>query len=169
MNTLLRIIFVLSIAVFAVSNAPAQGDKRGPAFLTFEKGVEAHKGIDRVYAEFAKGYRTLDASLVAGLYSEDAAYLPPGIETLIGRAAIAKNFGKFFDSIKAGKGRLEISFHIVQRQVDKNLAYDVGVYTLTSYNGDGISTKGQGKFVVVAKREKGIWLFQVDGYNDLPK
>jgi ketosteroid isomerase-like protein len=64
---------------------------------------------------------------------------------------------------------LEISFRIVQRQVDKNLAYDVGVYTLTSFNQKGESSKDSGKFVVVARREKDdSWRFQVDGYSALP-
>ena len=65
---------------------------------------------------------------------------------------------------------MEISFRIAQRQAEQNLAYDVGIYTLTSFNDKGEARTSKGKFMVVAKREKdGVWRFQVDGYNDLPK
>jgi ketosteroid isomerase-like protein len=65
---------------------------------------------------------------------------------------------------------MEISFRIAQRQVEQNFAYDVGIYTLTSFNDKGEARTSKGKFMVVAKREKdGVWRFQVDGYNDLPK
>lgn len=134
-----------------------------------EQGVVPHKGLDEVYRRFTEGYKKLDAASVAGLYSETAAYLAPGSTIKIGRQNVSEIFSGFFNSVKQQNKRLEISFRIVQRQVDKNLAYDVGVYTLTSFNQKGESGKDSGKFVVVAKREKGnIWRFQVDGYSALP-
>jgi uncharacterized protein (TIGR02246 family) len=138
--------------------------------LVLEQGVSPHKGLDEVYRRFSEGYKKLDAQSVANLYSETAAYLAPGTNVEIGRPKVLDNFSKFFDSVKRRNGRMEISFRIFQRQVDNNLAYDVGIYTLTSFNDKGEPRTASGKFVVVAKREKnGTWLFQVDGYNDLPK
>lgn len=138
--------------------------------LTLEPGVASHKGLDDIYISFADGYRKLDSAAVADLYTETAAYLPPEGDVMKGRQNIAKSFVGFFDSVKQRKGRLQISFRILQRQVDKNLAYDVGIFTLTSFNEKGESTKGSGKFVVVAKRGgDDIWRFQVDGYSDMPK
>lgn len=138
--------------------------------LVLAEGVSPHRGLDQVYRRFSEGYKKLDASSVANLYSETAAYLAPGSNVEIGRPKVLETFSRFFESVKRRNGRLEISFRIVQRQVDNNLAYDVGVYTLTSFNERGESRASSGKFVVVAKREKnGTWFFQVDGYNDLPK
>jgi len=64
---------------------------------------------------------------------------------------------------------MTISFQIVQRKADQNLAYDVGIYTIRQYkDGKQVGDAGQGKFIVVAVREKdGKWRFQVDGYSDL--
>lgn len=136
--------------------------------LVLEQGVAAHKGLDEVYRRFTEGYKKLDAASVVNLYSETAAYLAPRSTIKIGRQKVSEIFTGFFDSVKQQNGRLEISFCIVQRQVDKNLAYDVGIYTLTSFNQKGESSKDSGKFVVVARREKGdIWRFQVDGYSAL--
>ena len=47
-----------------------------------------------------------------------------------------------------------LSLQIFQRQADKNMAYDVGIYRLRSFaDGNQIGT-GQGKVVVVAVRGK---------------
>ncbi|MEZ5427163.1 MAG: DUF4440 domain-containing protein [Pyrinomonadaceae bacterium] len=136
--------------------------------LVLEKGVPAHKEIDAIYKDFSDAYRTLNVDKVAGLYAETAAYLPPDNDILQGREAIRPTFRRFFDWIK-GEGRtMTISFQIFQRKVDKDLGYDVGIYTIRQFkDGQQVGT-GRGKFVVVAVREKdGKWRFQVDGYNGL--
>lgn len=162
---MLFIIFFLSLlSVAAQLPTAAVGD------LVLDKGVAPHKGLDDVYRRFSEGYRKLDAASVAGLYTETAAYLAPGSDIQIGRGSILENFTGFFNAVKRQNGRIEIAFRIFQRQTDKNLAYDVGVYTLKSTNAKGETRADSGKFVVVAVREKDdLWRFQVDGYSDLPK
>ena len=138
--------------------------------LTLDQGVMAHSGIDAIYAKFSKAYRELDHELVGGLYSSDASYLVPDQNILIGRDKITPAFKSFFDHVRDRKGRMTIGFQIFQRRVSGEMAYDVGIYTLTQYNAAGKGSTGQGKFVVVAVKEKsGEWRFQVDGYSGLPK
>jgi uncharacterized protein (TIGR02246 family) len=135
-----------------------------------DEGVTPHDGLDAIYRRFSEGYNKLDPASVANLYSETAAYLAPGKEIGIGRGKVLATFTEFFDSVRQGNGRLEISFRIAQRQAEQNLAYDVGIYTLTSFSDQGESRTSKGKFMVVGKRETdGVWRFQVDGHNDLPK
>ncbi|MGI9056179.1 MAG: YybH family protein [Pyrinomonadaceae bacterium] len=136
--------------------------------LVLEKGVSAHKEIDAVYKNFSEAYKTLDVEKVTNLYTETAAYLPPDNEILQGREQIRPTFKSFFDWIKKEGRTMTISFQIVQRKTNKNLAYDVGIYTIRQYkDGKEVGT-GQGKFVVVAVKEKdGKWRFQVDGYSGL--
>ena len=133
-----------------------------------EKGVAAHKGIDDVYRQFSESYRTLDAEKVINLYTETAAYLQPNDDLLQGRDKVREVFAPFFERVKKDGQTMTISFQIFQRKADKNLAYDVGIYTLRSFkDGKEIGT-GKGKFVVVAVRKKGgAWRFQVDGYSGL--
>lgn len=137
--------------------------------LLLEKGVAPHREIDAIYKSFSEAYATLDVEKVANLYSESAAYLQPDSEILQGRAAIRPTFQSFFDWVKSEGRTMTISFQIFQRKVDKNLAYDVGVYTIRQFkDGKQIGDAGQGKFVVVAVKEKdGKWRFQVDGYSNL--
>ena len=137
--------------------------------LVLEAGVKAHTGVDAVYAKFSRAYRELDHELVGGLYSADASYLVPDQNILIGRDKITPTFKSFFDYVRDRKGRMEISFRIVQRRVSTDMGYDVGVYTLTQFDAAGKASTGRGKFVVVAVKEGDEWRFQVDGYSGLPK
>ncbi|HEX8198218.1 MAG TPA: hypothetical protein VF571_18635, partial [Pyrinomonadaceae bacterium] len=164
---LLMVFAVISLCFFKTEAQQPQTAPTGDLIL--EKGVPPHKGLDEVYRRFSEGYRKLDAVSVTELYTETAAYLAPGSNVQIGRQDVLKNFSSFFDSVKRQNGKIEIIFRIVQREVDRNMAYDVGIYTLVSTNSKGESRRSSGKFVVVAKREKNdVWRFQVDGYSDLP-
>lgn len=157
-------IVILSLLIFVCFfSVQAQNPE-----LILEKGVSAHKEIDAIYKTFSEAYRDLDVEKVANLYTEDARYLPPNNDILQGRAAIRPTFQSFFDYVKNNGQNITISFQIFQRKVDKNLAYDVGIYTITQFKDGKQIGIGQGKFVVVAVKEKdGKWRFQVDGYNDL--
>lgn len=159
----MRAIIFLIIIVFVSFNAPAQNSE-----LNLEKGVSMHKEIDAVYKTFSEAYRTLNAEMVANLYTETAAYLAPDNDILQSREQIRPTFKSFFDYIKNEGRTMTISFRIFQRKVDKNMAYDVGIYTIRQFKDDEEVNMGQGKFVTVAVKEKsGKWRFQVDGYSDL--
>lgn len=155
------IAFVL-LFVFAVG-AKAQGSE-----LSFDAGVKPHAGIDAIYRGFSESYRTLNFDKLAGLYAESAAYLVPDQEVMTGRENIRTSFRGFFESVK-GEGRnMTISFRILQRRAGKDLGYDVGIYTLRIFKDGKEMSSGQGKFVVVAVKEKDAkWRFQVDGYSGL--
>jgi len=161
-----RLFFLLTLVLSLASIAVAQSNK---ADLSLDPGVKAHAGIDAVYAKFSRAYRELDHSLVGGLYAANAAYLVPNENVMTGRENVTASFKSFFDHVKEQKGRLEIRFRILQRRVSGDLAYDVGIYTLTILDSAGKGSSGKGKFVIVAVKEKNERQFQVDGYSDLPK
>lgn len=138
------------------------------AELSRRAGVAKHDGVDAIYQRFSRAYRELDVDLVADQYAESAAYLVPDSEVMIGRAQIRSSFGPFFDSMRAGGQKLTISFDIIQRKIGKDIGYDVGIYTLRTFKNGKETGKGEGKFVVVAVKERdGRWRFQVDGYSGL--
>lgn len=156
----------LGIVIFVIAACISISAQTGA--LTLEKGVAAHPGIDGVYAQFSKAYATLDVELVTNLYTENAAYLAPDNNIQNGRAEISQGFKSFFDWIKKEGRTMTISFQIFQRKVEKKMGYDVGVYTIRQYKDGKEVGVGQGKFVVVAVKDKdGKWRFQVDGYSNL--
>lgn len=161
-KSFLLILFVLA-SVFSAFSQTAENN------LKLENGVAAHREIDAIYRQFGEAYRTLDAGKVTDLYAADAAYLPPDSEILQGREQIRPTFQSFFDWVKKEGQTMTISFQIFQRKVEKNLGYDVGIYTIKQFkDGKQIGGEGKGKFIVVAVKEKdGKWRFQVDGYNNL--
>lgn len=137
--------------------------------LVRENGVAAHAGLDDVYRRFSEAYKKFDFEAVTNLYTDDAFYLAPAADVKRGREKILADFTGFFDSVKKTGGSLAISFRILGRGVSGELAYDVGIYTLTQRNAKGETQTGRGKFVVVARRMKsGDWRFQIDGYSSLP-
>lgn len=160
----MRRLFLFSICILVFSSTVFTQDRE----LILDKGVQPHSGVDSVYKAFSESYRTLNVDMVAGLYSQNASYLVPDEEIMIGRDNIRNTFKDFFDSVKKEKRTMTISFRIIQRRIDKEMGYDVGVYTLRSFKDGKEVGMGQGKFVVVAVKEKdGKWAFHVDGYSGL--
>ena len=127
-----------------------------------DQGVAPHQGIDAIYARFSEGYKKLDPAMVANLYTENAAYLAPTRKSILGGKSW-RVLPAFFDSVWQKNGRLEISFRF-QRQVEQNLAYDVGIFNRPSFGTERRAARGKGKFMAAAKPDKeGVWRFQVDG------
>ncbi len=135
--------------------------------LTLDKGVKAHQGIDAIYAKFSQAYKNLDVDLVANLYTADANYLASGEKMMDGRDKISQSFGNFFEVIKKDGKNMTISFQILQREVDKKLGYEVGIYTITTYKDGKNLGIGQGKFIVITKKIGDKWYFRFDGYSGL--
>ena len=156
-------ILLLSLLLFASFAVRAQD-----SVLTLDNGVKAHKEIDEIYRQFGTAYKTLNVDLVANLYAENANYLAPGNPIIEGRDKIRENFAGFFNSVGKMKQTMEISFRILQRETDKNLGYDVGIYTLKIFKDGKEISSGQGKFVVITKRVGKNWIFQFDSYSNLP-
>ena len=158
------IAILLSAAIFSNAQSAATAD------LTLDAGVAKHAGIDKIYSRFSEAYRTLNSEMVANLYNEDALYLSPGRDIQRGRRTIFGNFDSFFRIAKQSGGKISIAFRILERRVSGDMAYDVGIYSLSITNSKGETIISRGKFVVVAlKAENGDWKFQLDTYNDLPK
>jgi uncharacterized protein (TIGR02246 family) len=157
------------VALLLTAGGSGYGQATSEAkYLTLDKGVTAHAGVDAIYRGFNEGYRKLDAAQVASLYTEEALYLPPGADIRRGRKLIEESFTSFFRSVQDNGARLEITFQIIERRVSNDLAYDVGIYTLTQSKDGSPPRSGRGKFVTVARRDRdGTWRFQVDTYNDL--
>lgn len=161
------LITLLPLAVSSVSAQEGSGPTNPPLIL--EPGVTPHKGIDSIYTRFHKAYKDLDIDAVADLYTDSAAYLSPGKGLQIGHDKVVENFTQAFQIVKERKLKWLIAFRIFQRSTEKDLGYDVGIFTLITVFPDGTSRTDRGKFVAVTKRgNDGKWRFQVDGYSELP-
>ena len=155
----LLILLLLSFVTFSI-NAQTPD-------LTLDNGVKPYKEIDAIYTTFSKGYRDLNFDLVTNLYTEDANYLAPGNEMTDGKVKIRESFAGFFEYVKKNGNTMEIKFRILQREVDKRLGYEVGIYTINTFKDGKQVQTSQGKFFVVTKKIGNKWYFRFDGYSDL--
>jgi len=116
--------------------------------------------FDAVYERFSAAYRQADPDAVAALYWPDAYYLSPNSE--IAQGDVGSHFAWLAD-MEPGKGP-RLSFEIIDRAVDGDLAYDIGIYTLR--RDEHPDRQSRGKFIVVWKRgEDGTWKIHADGFS----
>jgi uncharacterized protein (TIGR02246 family) len=113
---------------------------------------------DRIQAAFAAG----DADAVAAQYTEDAYLMPPNSPSLVGRAAIADLYKRFFKDFKCA-----LKTEIQEVEVAGDWAYVRGLLTSTVTPKDGGEPHtNHGKYLVVARRgADGVWRFARDMYS----
>lgn len=127
-------------------------------------GVDA--ALDSVYATFSEAYARANVQLLMDeVYARGAFYLPPGTPILEGQDRFRGRFSFLERYARNGGPGPEISFQIVDRDVDGNLAYDIGIYTLRPPDGSEAGAS-RGKFVVVWKRNAdGEWRIHADSFS----
>lgn len=151
------------------NRAPVASSESAGAAAAPTATAADREAIAALYTEFSAAYRTLDPARLANVYSEDAFYLSPKAPVRRGRDTIFENFRGFFERTRAKGHRLDISFDFLERRAAAALAYDVGVYTLVTREGDSIVNTSRGKFVVVLLKEAdGAWRMRLDAYSGLP-
>lgn len=144
-----RCLATLFLAVLAPATFAAQGSEDPSA------------RFDAAYERFSEAYRQADPAAVAALYWTDAYYLSPGAE--IEQGDVRSHFAWLAD-MEPGEGP-HLSFEIVDREVDGDLGYDIGIYSIRR-DGWEEGRVNRGKFIVIWKRgEDGTWKIHADGFS----
>lgn len=160
---------LLLFIAFLLTGCAAQTDTSTPYEADATVSAEDDRAaIDAVYDRFTAAYDALDPEAVVALYTDDAYYLPSGTAILKGKDSLRTQFA-FLARTKEVGGDLDLSFRIIDRGIDGDLAYDIGYYRLASKQTDGTERVGVGKFITILKRQPdGTWLFQADGFSGAP-
>ena len=124
--------------------------------------------LDSTYATFSRAYAGANVQLLMEeVYAEEGYYLPPGSPILRGQDQFRGQFS-FLERYARDDGPgPDISFEVVDRDIDGDLAYDIGVYTLRSPNAPADAEPSRGKFVVIWKRIDGEWRIWADGFSSM--
>lgn len=136
-----------------------------PATLTLAAGVAADEGIDRVYRETAGALFARDTKPLADCYTDDALYLSADGSIQRGRQEIADGFGRYFEWLEKNGGRpVEMSIHVVAREIAGDFAYDVGYWRIqTEMRGEAAPRSATWKYSNVFRRTaSGEWQVAVD-------
>jgi purine nucleosidase len=111
--------------------------------------------IGKLRAEWANDLRTKQLEQIAMLYTEDAVFMQPTGERLVGRAAIhelCKNIMATFTS--------DIELKAATNELSDNLAYESGSFSETRTSiSDGKKIESSGAYVMMFRRQpSGSWL-----------
>lgn len=115
--------------------------------------------IEEVSARFVAAFNAGDGAGLAGLYSENAALFPPGSDRVDGRAAIQAFWQGAMDA-----GMKLDELNTIEVDARNDLATEVGGFVL-SVPGDGGTTRVNGQYIVVWKRDGHTWQLHRDIWN----
>jgi ketosteroid isomerase-like protein len=120
------------------------------------------RGIVRATNDaFADAIARGDATAAAAVYAEDARLLPPGVPSVLGRAAAECFWGSVIDAGVCG-----VEFEALELEQHDDTAYEIGGYVLASAPVGAEPTIERGKYVVIHKRQAdGSWKWAVDIFN----
>ena len=116
-----------------------------------------HDAIVAADKTFTQIYSQGDAAGIANLYTENAEFLPPNSDMVVGRQAIQATFQGFMDM-----GVKEIALESIEVEAYGDTASEVGKYTLMGADGQALDN---GKFLVIWKKEAGQWKLHRDMIN----
>src|SRR5687767_4867737 len=120
---------------------------------------EMRKAIESASRKFNEVYTKGDAPGLAAMYVSGARVLPPNGSAIQNDQGIRELWRSLIDS----GAKLSLATTFADGRGD--LAYEVGTYSITNLDG----AKDTGKFVLVWKRQNGVWKIAADIWNsDLP-
>lgn len=146
MNRILLAIGILIVTAL-LSSAQTTGRKTS--------GGDLRSAIEAANKRFSDAFGKGEAAKVAGMYAEGARAMPPNGPVVQGRQSIQE----LWQSVINTGAKLSLSTSDVEAQ--GNVVIEVGTYEMTFPD----NKRDAGKYVVVWKREKGVWKLAVDIWN----
>lgn len=154
----------LALLVTGLAGACVDMERRAdPA----EERAAVEAALDSGYAAFREAYDRANVQLLMDeVYAPDAYYLPPGSPILEGQDQFRGQFS-FLERYARGDGPgPRIAFEVIDRQIDGDLASDIGIYTLHAPDDAPDAEGTRGKFVIIWERnEEGEWRIHADAFS----
>ncbi|WP_338759330.1 DUF4440 domain-containing protein [Bernardetia sp. ABR2-2B] len=150
----MRNLFILSIIFLCWNSSQAQ------TFVGKQKHINQILDNTRKFSEYVM---KSDYEGIANCYTSDAKIFPNNTKILTGRDSIISYW-----ALPEGVGTL---FHKITQseiRINGNEAYDYGYYEGKTKYADGRESSWQGKYVIVWRREKGVWKIYLDIWNKVP-
>lgn len=129
--------------------------------------------INANYQRLTAAYQSLDADMMADVYTRHGFYISPGKkrEIVKGREQIRALYRHYFTKVKKHNAKLQIRFRLLDRLIDTKTVSDIGYYlvTITPPPESNQPVKQHaGKFLItVRKQADGQWAFWADSNSDV--
>lgn len=114
------------------------------------------EGLKAMRDVWQSAYDAKDAALIAEIYSENGAVMPPNSASVNGRAAIEDFFAEFHAT---GMG---VEIQGAEAYAHGDVGYKVGTYTISDADG---ATVDEGKYVEIWRYIDGRWQMHRDIFN----
>lgn len=160
---LFALMFLLVTGLFCfINSASAQGDSAG--------ANHGRKAIDEFNRRFVDSCRTMNHKAAADMWADDGVDLLPGMEPMVGKAAISKWLLGLDDQLKGAKvTQCDVDWQSIQ--VSGDTAYEWGINTQTVSVPDKPEPfKNKGKITLILRRQpQGGWKLALESWNSSPQ
>lgn len=127
-------------------------------------------GVDAFNRAFIESCRNMNNTQAAQLWAEDGVDLLPGMDPMVGQAAISKWLNGLTEQSKGAKVlQCDIDWQSIQLAGD--VAYEWGINTQTvSVPGQAQPFKNKGKITLILHRQPdGAWKLALESWNSSPQ
>lgn len=153
---------IVAAGLLAACQQTEQADQTGATEEVAAVDVEAAQAaIEGSNETWQKAALAGDAATIASLYTADALLLPPYSERVEGKAAIEAYIGEMLAT--AGISAFDVVTS--KTDIEGDLAYSTGTYTMTLTGPDGAGIEDRGKWLGVFRNVDGAWLMVADTWN----
>jgi ketosteroid isomerase-like protein len=137
-------------------------NNRNDAAVPEDRDSLAKEGIRKFNEAAMAASRNQDAAAKASLWTENTRVLPPGQETITGRAAV-----QAFWQSRIDQGAYDLVLESVEiESLGDGVAYEIGHSITRVRTADGSSIDVPGKSLCIFRREDdGVWRADVDVFN----
>jgi uncharacterized protein (TIGR02246 family) len=129
----------------------------------------AREAIERLNRQFLEAGRRQDDAAVMNLWAEDGVDLLPGMQPLVGKAAITswlEAISKQFHGTKV----MRYEIHFEKIQINGDWAYEWGTSDETIVDPNGKTLENPGKITLILHREaNGQWKIFEEMWNSSPR
>ncbi len=156
--------FLLVTSIFlTIKHADAQNDAPSP-------NAGARKAVDDFNRRFVENCRKMDNKAAAEMWAEDGVDLLPGMDPMVGKAAISKWLAGLEEQSRGAKvTQCDVDWQKIQLFSDT--AYEWGINTQTVSLPDKPEPfKNKGKITLILRREpQGDWKLALESWNSSPQ
>ena len=168
----LLLTILLVAAVFAANPGGKQGQQSSSPDneATAPDRSQDRKAVDEFNQRFIESCRKMDNRATLALWTDDGVDLLPGMDPMIGKAAIA-DWLKSMTDRSVGVKMLQCDVDWQRVQVSSDIAYEWGINTQTiSIPSQTEPFKNKGKITLILhKQSDGSWKLALESWNASPQ
>ena len=138
-----RVVLAAALSMLAAGSGSAFAQAKDPA-------------MDKLAADWAATFAKGDAKALAGFYTDNAVRVTPDSGTVVGKAAIEKEFAAAFAGPWKG-AKIVIKVGSIQ-QATPDLAVNEGTYEVTGTGPDGKPIVQKGAYLNTVMKKGGAWI-----------